>query len=148
MNIVFMSHVLTTAALVRAVVDLIAGEGGSRKSRIQMLNRGDHRQWTPLHGAFATPIAAFWCGWSKYIHFVIYVVHSSSICVCAVAAAAGKLGVVKLLLAAGCSASLRNDEGLTALELAEQLEQSGVAGVLRAHINRPIQMHKSLTLDS
>jgi ankyrin repeat protein len=68
--------------------------------------------------------------------------------VCAVAAAAGKLGVAKLLLAAGCSASLRNDEGLTALELAEQLEQSGVAGVLRAHINRPIQMHKSLTLDS
>jgi hypothetical protein len=54
----------------------IATVSDSRKNRIQMLNQGDHRQWTPLH----------------------------------VAAAAGSVGVAKLLLAAGCSPLLRNNE--------------------------------------
>ena len=50
-----------------------------------------------------------------------------------VAAAGGFVGVTKLLLAAGCSCSLRNNEGLTALELAEQLMRREVSAILSRH---------------
>eukprot|EP01048_Picozoa_sp_COSAG05_P018846 COSAG05_NODE_2833_length_2590_cov_1.761943_4_plen_88_part_00 len=81
-------------------------QGGSRASRIALLNQGDHRQWTPLH----------------------------------VAAAGGFVGVTKLLLAAGCSSSLRNNEGLTALELAEQLLRREVSQVLRHHESAQLEL--------
>jgi ankyrin repeat protein len=41
--------------------------------------------------------------------------------------------MVTLLLVAGCSPSLRNNVGLTALELAEQLARHDAAKVLRDH---------------
>ena len=68
----------------------------SRKNRLQLVNQGDHRQWTPLH----------------------------------VSAGGGHVATTKLLLAAGASTALRNNEGLTPLELAQQLMWREVVGLL------------------
>jgi hypothetical protein len=131
------------------------GDGASRKSRTRMLNLGDHRQWVsesrchtmqPVNTDCAVDIGPLWIhsaaaavllGSLSWAVWGVSLARSLVQTALHVAAARGSVGVVKLLLAAGCSAALRNNDGLTALELAEQLMKTDVAEVLREKQNIP-----------
>jgi hypothetical protein len=49
------------AKVAAALLEIGVHSSGSRDSRIQMLNHGDSRQWTPLHGALRHLPATLWC---------------------------------------------------------------------------------------
>jgi hypothetical protein len=51
------------------------------------------------------------------------------------ACAAGHHACVELLLEAGCDTSLRDEQGLTALEVAQQLQRAPIVALLPKHVS-------------